>query len=619
MPCVVPPKKTDELAAWFAEAVRAELAELEKTGSDQRYELLSGQRVESLHAIYAIYRFVLADRTRVPEDANGTIEVEGRQFKASIVAQEGDRVKVQIDGAAGLGDRIGRAILHVDDLSLLRRLAELLEAVSAGTEPASHFSADIFHPKSNRALKVSLPDIPALNRLNGEQRAVLEQACASEVTFVWGPPGTGKTYVIAHLTAALVERGERVLVTSHTNAAIDQSLFEAVRPAADLNAAGPLADTELVRTGKIVRIGRVMDEKVPSTVRLDNIVESKAHGIQSEIIELESKTGQFSARRDQMNAQLAEWRRLSDLRQSLAEAEKQMREAAALAEHAGVGHAQARGRVGERTAQIENAGRAWFFRAYRVERARQALAADEHACAMASKVLDEAAVSYRCAEGAVAAARMQTKPQVELCSRLPTSEAVEKEIAPIDAELTQLDHRVTELKTHLDALKKEVIANASVVAATLTKCYFGNELGAQSFDAVIVDEISMALPPLLFIAARRALKRVILVGDFKQLPPIVRSDSELSNERLGQDAFHLAGIARDFEDAHHPALAYLRTQRRMPPAIADAARYISYGSDGLKDDLDVLQKREQPNWLAFLPANALVTVDTADLHCWSGR
>ena len=38
--------------------------------------------------LYTIYRFTLADNTLVPEDASGTLEVEGRQFKATVVAQE---------------------------------------------------------------------------------------------------------------------------------------------------------------------------------------------------------------------------------------------------------------------------------------------------------------------------------------------------------------------------------------------------------------------------------------------------------------------------------------------------------------------------------------------------
>jgi hypothetical protein len=162
MNSVVPPLEAHKLAAWFAEGVRAELAELEKKGSDQRYELLAGQRVTPEKSPFAIYRFALADSTLVPEDASGTIEVEGRPFKATIVSQETSRVDVQIDGAEALGAFVARAILRVDDLTLLRKLAEVLEAVASGTEPVSPLATAIFHPKSNGACKLPLPAIPAL-------------------------------------------------------------------------------------------------------------------------------------------------------------------------------------------------------------------------------------------------------------------------------------------------------------------------------------------------------------------------------------------------------------------------------------------------------------------------
>ena len=628
MASVAPPQEPRALAKWFAEAVRAELAELERKGGEQRYELHGGRRVTPEKSPYTIYRFTLADDTLVPEDASGTIDVDGRQFKASVVARETNRVDVQIEGAEALATFVARAILRVDDLGLVRKLAEVLEAVASGNESVSPLTTGIFHPKSNDACKISLPATPALDLVTGEQRAVLEQACASEVTFVWGPPGTGKTYVIAHLIAALIERGERVLMTSHTHAAVDQALYETVKsgvPAPKAHA-GPLADTELELDGKIVRIGRVTNQKVPETVRLDSIIERKAQGIQSEISELQRRGEPLAAKRAQFNAQLAEWTRLEELKQRLLETEQRVSEAVATAKQRAADLGQSRDFVGECKKQLERAGRAWFFRARRVLQARQSLGAAERACATASKLAEEAGAAARDAERAADSLRMETKTQADACAPLAPGETLKQWLAPIDAELEQIEGRLTELRTRRDALEKEVIANARVVAATLTKCYVGDHLDDQSFDVLIVDEISMALPPLLFVAARRALRRVILVGDFKQLPPIVRSDNEIAKERLGQDAFHLSGIAHKLEPTGHPTMTQLRRQRRMVSPIADAARAISYSPKALVDNKQELEKRAKnfgnrlhPDWLNFLPEKALTVVDTADLHCWCGR
>jgi len=46
------------------------------------------------------------------------------------------------------------------------------------------------------------------------------------VTFVWGPPGTGKTYTLARVAAQKYVKGRRVLILSHSNQAVDVLIGE---------------------------------------------------------------------------------------------------------------------------------------------------------------------------------------------------------------------------------------------------------------------------------------------------------------------------------------------------------------------------------------------------------
>ena len=83
--------------------------------------------------------------------------------------------------------------------------------------------------------------------LNASQRAAVQLCSDSDLSFVWGPPGTGKTTTLAHIVSELLAQGLRVLVLSTTNAALDQALEKI--------AADPEMG-EAIHAGTVVRIGR---------------------------------------------------------------------------------------------------------------------------------------------------------------------------------------------------------------------------------------------------------------------------------------------------------------------------------------------------------------------------
>ena len=245
--------------------VRSELAALEKDGIGQSYELLSGKLIQSIGPAKAIYVFIIADGTRIPEDTTGKLKTGSEEYTATVLRQQTNRIDLSIEGSP-LPPGIHRAMLIVDDTALLRRLAEVLEAQSAKPSNIGSLATTVFHPQHANVGYASLPSSTSLVSLIGQQRRVIEQACGSSVTFIWGPPGTGKTYTIAYLVTALIEAGERVLVTSHTHAAVDQSLYEAIK--SENGKCGPLSTHPTVGTGKILRIGLTTDRKIPDALIL---------------------------------------------------------------------------------------------------------------------------------------------------------------------------------------------------------------------------------------------------------------------------------------------------------------------------------------------------------------
>lgn len=66
------------------------------------------------------------------------------------------------------------------------------------------------------------------------------------------------------------------------------------------------------------------------------------------------------------------------------------------------------------------------------------------------------------------------------------------------------------------------------MATTLTRAYLRDSIQLRRFDTVVLDEASMAPIPALWIAASLADKNAVVVGDYKQLPPIVVSEHDLA-------------------------------------------------------------------------------------------
>ncbi len=262
-----------DLLAKFVAAIGAEIALVEKENRDQSYELLSGQRDEK--STGTLYVFLLADPLRLPEDAFGTLQTDGKELSVMVVAQEGNRIWLLLESLDPLPVYLGSARLVLNQTDLLRRLKEKIQLLQADSDLG--LAPSVFGYVSSTLSSTELP--PGLSERLGDSRtrAVLQQALASDVTFVWGPPGTGKTFTIAALVASLAELNQTVLVTSHTHAAVEQALWALVEPPFHARKAGFLHASPLVDEGRILKVGTLRaKDKFPPEVQLDSYLEQKA-------------------------------------------------------------------------------------------------------------------------------------------------------------------------------------------------------------------------------------------------------------------------------------------------------------------------------------------------------
>jgi hypothetical protein len=603
----LPPTSAKELADWLSQGVQAEVEALQEDGGEQRYELISGELAQRVSDCEGVFTFVIADGTRIPEDASGQLKTDATDYSASIIGQQSNRLQVQLESQGALPERISRGILIVDDTALLRRLSEWLDSYVPSGEASLVVRA--FHPELATPTTRLLPATESLVKLTGDTRRVVEQATASDVTFVWGPPGTGKTFAIAHMVEAFVERGQKVLVTSHTHAAVDAALYEAI--------SGALADGRALSEGRIIRIGRTSDPKIPDDVRLDAIVARQAEQLTDRMLALEKNARPLSERRAELEGPLQVWKTLDELRERLSEQTGRVNEVVRSKAGAESRLKETQNSIEQHQRALNKAQSAWFGRQRRIRSASLRLSRARDDQDVAQETLDRISDGLRPVLTTQQSLEREVANVETTSSAIPSREELIADLRSVSATLDEVESEIQVCQESIAQLEEKVIDEAAAVFMTLTKAYVDERWNSRQFEAVIVDEISMALPPLIFVAAAHAVSHFVLVGDFHQLPPIVRSDSQISNVRLKDDLFRLAGVVRkDKPVSKMGVLASLHEQRRMVTPIADLARHLVYGK-AIRDHSSV--RRAAPKWLQFLPDDALVIVDTADLHCWSGK
>jgi AAA domain-containing protein len=282
-----PPSKAVPLAKWFAEAVRQELdaVQKDKKKGHQDYELHAGKSLANGEPEWRIYRFILADDARIPDEADGLLRYEGKEYRATVIGQDADRIDIRVRSDTRLPTNIPQAVLTVDKTALLKKLASTLESIASRPACIGPLTIPVFHPQEVKADNKA--NLNAIIAIESPLREILEHCCLFPVSYLWGPPGTGKTHAIAHLVKVLIEAGERTLVTSHTHAAVDQVLYETVKM--ERGVQGPLFGHRAVSDGAVLRIGETPNRKIPADVRLDKVVERKRRQLENRIDVLRPK------------------------------------------------------------------------------------------------------------------------------------------------------------------------------------------------------------------------------------------------------------------------------------------------------------------------------------------
>ena len=261
------------------DAVRVELA---RRGLERPLPATAGRLVRSTGPGFR-YEFTLPDGPLDIRPEDGVyVRVGGVEALGFVASFDRAGAVLRVVVPDWLGRHPDPAELEFDPTWLLTALAQRLEAVDESPERYHTETVLSLFGRSYPNLGTAPMRRLASSELNPTQREALERVLGSDVHFVWGPPGTGKTRLLGHVVAELAETG-KVLVTATTNTAVDEAASRVVQ------ALGP----EAVRANRVIRVGAEFaatgDESLSLGAALERRISGGAGGVTTAIETLEAE------------------------------------------------------------------------------------------------------------------------------------------------------------------------------------------------------------------------------------------------------------------------------------------------------------------------------------------
>lgn len=168
-----------------------------------------------------VYFFTSSSELYLPDSTPIRVELDKEKIPGEILICENFELTIAVDKY--LGQEVSIAYLYCEPWELLIELGNRLKEIE---NTAISRNIDLVKRVLFKASEIALSGKETINKGQG---TAIKLSMKNDVTFIWGPPGTGKTYTLAQIAIKCIENNERVLIISHSNVAVDGAIERIVK------------------------------------------------------------------------------------------------------------------------------------------------------------------------------------------------------------------------------------------------------------------------------------------------------------------------------------------------------------------------------------------------------
>lgn len=471
-------------------------------------------------------------------------------------------------------EKIICAILIVDKTSILIAAKEAINNLAKGKNQDHIIANKVFGlDKINSNIQDVHIDINKGNP-NQSQISAIKQSLGSDVTYIWGPPGTGKSATLSIIAEKLLSTNKTILIAAHTNEAVDclmEKLIGFFPEDAEKNEIirwKKTQSTELVRItpseilSKQMKTPRIAIDELTNEnekcelviLSINNILRAydellKIELDKNKLLDLYSenivKADKFLMRKEHIEKDLLlleSWLNTYSRKFFISKIINKKNYIIKTDEYVELKNMKASAQNSSEKSKVENAK---IYSCYIQRLEDYTVKLNEVNTKNTNNYSQESLLESR------------SSLEVNFNYRL-------LQIAKYDREIKELESS----SFGIDLLK-----NARVVGMTLASATNSKAVQKLNFDVVIVDELSMSPCPSLYATCCLSKEKAILCGDFYQLSPISKCDGKW----LRKSIFDNRRITEKVSNGEKlEELAILDTQFRTHPAIANSILDIVY-------------------------------------------